>query len=148
MYCRQIFLTFVLRLRTKELRNLEFEMIEMNLAVLSSLAPRLPEPLWFFTWYDFPGSESSVKIETFSQKLAISCKVLKILLAGLSELAHFVLFCFEGGLIFNFYPRNVEICQKSIVLAQFFDGKLIFTLNNRIFQIYEKYMLKKLNFWG
>ena len=60
------------------------------------------------------------------------------------ELAHFVLSCFEGGLIFNFDPRIVEICQKSIVSAQFFDGKWIFTLENRTFQIHEKYMLEKL----
>ena len=118
----------------------------MNLAVFSSLVPRLPEPIRFFCWYGFPGLESSVKLETFSQKLAVYCKILKILLPGLSAPAHFAPFCFEGGQIFNFDHKIVEICQKSIVLAQFFDGKWIFALKNRIFQIHEKYMLEKLNF--
>ena len=133
-------------IKTWELRNLEFELIEMNLAVLSSLVPRLSKPSRLFCWYDFPGPESSVKLKTFFRKFAVLSKILKILLPRLSELAHFALFFFDGGLIFNFDHKSVKICQKSIVLAQFFLRKWIFTLKNHILQISEKYMLEKLNF--
>ena len=120
----------------------------MNLAVLSSLVPRLFKPSRLICWYDFPGPESSVKLEFFPQKFAFLYKILKILLPWLSELANFALFFFEGGPIFNSDPKIVKIFQKSIVLAQFFQEKTIFTLKNHILQISEKCMLEKPNFWS
>ena len=120
----------------------------MNLAVLSSLVPRLFKPSRLICWYDFPGPESSVKLEIFSKKFAVLYKILKILLPWLSELVNFALFFFEGGPIFNSDPKIVKIFQKSIILAQFFQKKTIFTLKNYISQISEKCMLEKPNFWS
>ena len=66
----------------------------------------------------------------------------------MSELPHFTLFCFEGGLIFIFDPKILDIFQNSIVSAKFFHEKWIFTPKICIFQIWEKQILKKFNFWG